>query len=975
MTKQHHLQFLSFFFKNTIVLFFFLLLSVEVNAQYFQTGQDPASIRWRHINTVHFQIIYPDYYESKAKELAGIMEKVYDYPYKSFQYKPRKISIILHTQTVQSNGLVAWAPSRSEFYTTPHQGIYAQDWIKQLAIHEFRHVMQIDRMDVEIPRILKILLGEQATAGVFGLYMPWWFIEGDAVVMETALSKYGRGRFPEFLMEHKALMVENPMVSYDQAYNGSYKMYIPNHYQLGYYLVGESRIRYGTDLWEKVQKRVASKPFSLNPFNKALRDITGYNKVGLYESVFDSLRQVWLKEDQNYQSQSIREITLDKEDFSSYRYNHYLDDEKIVSSKSTLKDPLSFVEIDEHGKERKIFIPGVIFNESVNFRGEWLVYSERIPDPRWSHSGRSLIRLYNLRSGDKLKIDTEYKAFAPSLSHKQDRVCVVESDFSDQYSLAIYGVHNGQVEARISTDKNHYIFSPEWISETEIAVILLSDNGKRIAVFNVESGNYQLLEHPDYIQVKGLRSNGKDLLFVADTKNKTGIYNINLETQKITFLYEPRFGAESIALSPNKDRLTISDYTSKGFRLIEIPYGHYEEGRESNPSHFQLAENLAEQESGILRFDSIDTTQYSSSEYKKIKHLFRFHSWAPLSVDPVEYQFKPGISLMSQNNLGTSITTLGYEWDTSERTGMFYGNYTFKGWYPVWNIELSNGKRSAQYRIIEEYTNNDGEIIEQDTSIQNFSWRTTNIETSLSVPLSFSRGQYSRFLQPAVIYEWSHNYKHDEFTPDGFKRGDINALNYSIYYRQYLKRGYQDVYPNFGVSAEGRYYHTPFGGDDLGTMWMGQSFVFLPGFLKTHGTRIYSGGHLKEPVGNRSFLDVIKYPRGWAKTNSEKMLSLGIDYKFPLIHPDLSIWGLAYVKRITTSIFADYGWLEGGMYRNSEKVGTYTSQISSYGLELLGDMHFMRFYAPVQVGFRTSYLPEDDSFSVNFLLSIDFESL
>ena len=132
--------------KYLLILLFAVLLNIA-NAQYFQTGQDPASIRWRQINTENFQLIYPDYYETQAQQLAATLEKVYLKGGASLNHSPKKISVILHTQTVKSNGLVAYAPKRVEFYTIPHQDIYAQDWLDQLAIHEFRHVVQIDKIN------------------------------------------------------------------------------------------------------------------------------------------------------------------------------------------------------------------------------------------------------------------------------------------------------------------------------------------------------------------------------------------------------------------------------------------------------------------------------------------------------------------------------------------------------------------------------------------------------------------------------------------------------------------------------------------------------------------------------------------------------------------------------------------------------------------------------------------------------------
>ncbi len=279
-----------------IILMLILTIGFSnLKAQYFQTGQDPASIKWRQINTKNFQLIYPDYYELQAQKLASIMEKVYAYRSKSMHYSPRPISIILHTQTVQSNGLVAWAPKRSEFYTIPHQDIYPQNWLEQLAVHEFRHVVQIDKINSELPKIIKVLLGEQGTALVFGTFLPWWFIEGDAVVTETALSNFGRGRFPSFLMELKAQVVEKGTYKYDKAYNGSIKDFVPDHYKLGYYLVGEARKKYGVGVWDSVVTRVGTKPFSLNPFNKALKMETGFNKVQLYNSLFGELKIVGRK--------------------------------------------------------------------------------------------------------------------------------------------------------------------------------------------------------------------------------------------------------------------------------------------------------------------------------------------------------------------------------------------------------------------------------------------------------------------------------------------------------------------------------------------------------------------------------------------------------------------------------------------------------------------------------------------------------
>lgn len=962
--------------KKCILFLLFIGLINISNAQYFQTGQDPASLKWRQINTENFQLIYPDYYELQAQKLAHVMEKVYNYESNSLFHKPDKISIILHTQTVKSNGLVAYAPKRSEFYTTPHQGIYPQDWLEQLAVHEFRHVVQIDKLNSEIPKIIKILLGEQGTALVFGAYLPWWFIEGDAVVTETALSKFGRGRFPSFLMEHKAQVVEKGVYKYDKAYNGSVKDFVPDHYKLGYYLVGATRNTYGADLWDNVLNRVGENPFSLNPFNKSLKFQTGLNKVQLYNSVFDSLQNVWLEADKNFETSNFRIRSPKNKTYTNYKYNHWLNDSIIISYKTSLRAIPAFVSLDNQGNEKKIIQPGTVFNESVNYRDEWIVWSEHVPDLRWSHSGKSSIKLYNINTSKKLKIIPEFKAFAPALSPNTKNVIVVETDFSSNYFLSVYNISNGKLLNRIQTKSNNYLFSPDWLNEKEIVAVVLFNEGKRLAKFNVKTGEVSYLIERDLGDIKNLKVKDNRIYFTSSFSGKNGLFFLDMKNNVINQIYEPRFGAEAAAVSPNSEKLIFSDYTADGFRLLEIPSNELQPIKinENIKADYDLADNLAKQESGILDLSILDTEKYESKIYNKAAHLINFHSWAPASVDVNSYDITPGVSFMSQNKLGTSETILGYEWNVTEKTGKVYGKYTFKGWYPIFDIEINSGKRASEYKLITQTKNNNGQVVSQDTTVERFTWKETSIDLDLRIPFNLSRGKYSRLLQPEIKYGYTF-YGHDDTTPDQFLNGSLQSIIYRLYFQQFLRQSAQDVYPNFGFVTDASFYHSPTGDTKLGIMSVGQLYLFLPGLQTNHGIRLYAGAQDKQPFETHSFSDAIRYPRGWGKINSNKMYSLTFDYKLPLFYPEWSAGGLAYLKRVTASLFADYAHLEGNYYEDGIFTGSYISNISSFGIELTGDVNFLRFYAPVEIGFRTSYLPEDNNFYFDFLLSIDFNSL
>ena len=146
--------------KRIILVLFFIILLLNNNtvlAQYYDTGQDPFKLKWYQINTENFQIIFPKSSEKQAQHLANSLTSVYKRGGLSLNHQPKKIPVILHNQSVVSNGMVAWAPKGMQIYTCPPQNIYSQDWIDQLATHEFRHVVQIDKLNHGFSKFLYYL--------------------------------------------------------------------------------------------------------------------------------------------------------------------------------------------------------------------------------------------------------------------------------------------------------------------------------------------------------------------------------------------------------------------------------------------------------------------------------------------------------------------------------------------------------------------------------------------------------------------------------------------------------------------------------------------------------------------------------------------------------------------------------------------------------------------------------------------------
>ena len=275
------------------IIFLTLFLPAKVIAQYYVVGQDPSSIKWKQINSPTIKIIFPEGYETKAQEYANLIELSHKSVSLPYIEQNKKFQIVLHNRSVTSNAIVSPTPMHADFFEMPDQNTYAQTWAKQLTLHEYRHVVQMQKLNQGFTKGLTYAFGEQAIGGIMGVFLPFWFIEGDAVFSETIYSSSGRGRSPDFTMDLKAQVLDKRIYPYDKALYGSYKDYVPDHYTLGYELVVNGNINYGEELWNNTLNNVARRPYTFIPFTKSVKDKTGVGKVGYYKKTLESSKKCW----------------------------------------------------------------------------------------------------------------------------------------------------------------------------------------------------------------------------------------------------------------------------------------------------------------------------------------------------------------------------------------------------------------------------------------------------------------------------------------------------------------------------------------------------------------------------------------------------------------------------------------------------------------------------------------------------------
>jgi hypothetical protein len=957
------------------VLVQILLVPRNVSGQYFVAGQDPGGIKWRQIQTEHFQILYPSDYEAEGHRVAHIFEKVYGYSGVTLSHHPRKITIILHAKSMKSNGFVAWSPSRIELFPTPGQDSYAQEWIEQLATHELRHHVQIDKIESELPAIFKILLGEQAASIVIGAYLPFWFLEGDAVVTETALSSSGRGRVPSFTMELKAQADEKGIYSFDKAYLGSYKDYIPDYYQLGYQMVSNIRNKNGGEVWGKVLHHIAKNPLGVNSLSKGLKLATGKNQDEHYREIMYNLKntnpfRLNIPEDTVL---SGRRMVGSSKEYISYRYPHLLNDSSIVALKSSLGKIQELVLIDKNLNERKLFEPGFILEESLSVSNGKIVWFESKPDLRWTHRDRTLLRILDIQSGTLVDKVFSEKLYAPMFSPDGKWISAVALDNLNHSSIDLISVDNYLIKKVFMAYPNHYFITPSWSKDgSSMYAVDLGDKGKSIVKLNLANGKKNNITVPISGEIKKPFQWNNFLIYSANQSGKFQGFAIDLTTNKQYLIATAKYGIKDLQCSGNSNTLIFADYAANGFKIATKTVNSDVWKEIDQKSWFQdtLANKLTAQEKGAIDFSKQDTNQYTSQKYVKFLNLINIHSWSPAYVDPDNSTVNIGFSVISQNKLTTAITQFGYNYSSVNQAGKWVGKFEYSGWYPILRIYGDYGKEKSQYYQINRHYNTNNVLISQDTVAVPYSKKVLNTHFDALIPFNFSKGKMYRMVEPEIQIGYSH-YWQDPATPSTIFRGSYIPFSYRLYLHNIMQQSTRDIQARWGQIVDLQFRHTPFGDKRLGNIVSTEGTFFFPGILCNQGIRVYTGYQLKKSASSY-FNDLIYYPRGYTNVDNNELKTLRSDYVLPLLSPDWHIWHLYYLKRITMRLFYDYAQISIPIHQTTN---TINKTLSSFGGELVTECHLLRFIAPFKLGVRESYLTESGQFSSEFLLSVNLKGM
>ncbi|MBM3404637.1 MAG: hypothetical protein FJY10_07070 [Bacteroidetes bacterium] len=944
--------------KGSILL---LLLPGMASAQFFLTGQDPAIIHWREVKTDAGPIIYPESLGAAIPRLGQTLDILSAYGNISLKATVPKLPVIIHGNSSVSNGVTTWAPRRIEMYPFTGQHIYPQDWLEQLAIHEYRHAVQTAKMNQGFTRVLGYIFGEQAPGAILGTFVPAWFLEGDAIATETALGNAGRGRQPSFEMILRAQLTEKGIYSYEKATLGSYRTFIPDAYHLGYYLVAMGRTTYGLALWDHTLDRVARYPFTITPFAHGIKQETGRSKVDFYRSTLDTLRKNWRSKSyhQGWNPEKTEIEAAPGKYYANYSRPHMMNDGLILAEKTGIGLLPQLVILDNR-KDRKCCHIANMIRGTLTSNGTRIAWLERATDPRWQHRNYAVIKTMYPSSGTIRSLSRKTRFASIALSHSGDRIAATENTEGYTSVLHILSSSTGGTLQSFHAPEGSFFLTSSWMAEdTALVCLMLTGEGKQIISITPQSGEIRHLFGPTFRDISDPLIHGRYLLFIADFTGVDNLFATDLYNQDQWQITNEKYGMKDPCFDRQHQEMIYSTYTADGFRICKLPLDSSRR-RSFHPSHmvdFEPAEMLASQENVNIQdtlrlFDTRVVTDPASRKYRRGLHLFRVHSWGPLVVNSAGETIRPGFSVNTQNHLGTAVGTAGYEYLPNQHTGRFFGEFSYLGWYPVISARAEAGIVKGSF------LNVNGNRIK-------YRWQEKELRIRISLPLSFTYQSFRAGVQPSIATGLVNATRVE---PDhaGKPEGNYHSMDYCFLIYNYRRSTSLDAGIRWGQSMELNFRNTPFGRNNMGEILAAEANLFFPGILKYHAIRVY-GGYQEHLPGSNVFYrfgDFLNFPGGYENDSWQYLFSASFNYTMNVAYPDLRLGSILYMKKITMNLFLDYA--------HGRQAGLSASY-RSLGLEATTEIHLLRFPVPLMIGVRTAYKPASDSFVAEFLWNLNFD--
>lgn len=941
-----------------ILLFISFILPISASAQFYVTGDDPGKLKWNFIDTESYRIIYPQGKDSLARIYGYKLEK-FKIPvsrtsgYITGQGDGRLMPVVLHAHN-GSNGSVSWAPKRMDMFTIP--SAYDPEpmpWSTMLAVHESRHVTQMQFGLLSRMRPGNWFMGQAWNILTFVLYPGISKMEGDAVIVETAYTPSGRGRTADFLNYFWVAFDNGDFRDWFKWRYDFQRPYTPSYYALGYLTIGGYRYLYDYPyLVSDALHGVSDHPGRLGCLFTTMKKKTGKKWNESFREVCDTMYGIWKKDAQKRAPYIISEqVTPHTGKYTDYTDLMSAGSDLYAVKKGHVNAPI-LVRIDSTGNEHRVSsYPSVASSPKYDIKSGKIYWSETIPHERWSLAEHSKIRYIDNRNNLKHTLHNKSLLYNPCFT--DDSIISVEYHTSGYSSLSILDKMSGKTEDSYAAPDSLQLVESTSLNG-KIYVTGISENGYGIYALDRDSGKWSVVLAPQPVMIKDFNCHNDELIFTSDRTGVNELYHLDPISGKMRQKTSTRYGSFDFQYSED-GYLYYSSQTLNGKHIFRTPVDSLLDRSVDFAElyRYPIAEKLTAQEKqaaidlGNAGAENKEVTFSKPERYRKFPHIFNLHSWFPIyasvdnimnmSFDNVWQAASLGVSGIIQNHLSTAVGEFGYSahpdpYNSSKWRHSGHVKLTYSGLYPVFQFSFDINDRGAR-----QYTNYTDAATEKMFMVDSRELSMPYIQGKINayIPFNFSSGGWSKGLIPKISYTISNDIFNTgttfidrgltgEFSSfAGHKEGKKRIrqqLSGSL--RTYTMRSIANsqVYPRVGIGAEAGVSGSVESYNVFSPMGYAYVYGYIPGFDRTHGIRLSAMWQTKlrnDSPFSQQIVNVL--PRGLSDNSvlgshlslyNKNIVKLTADYAIPIHTGFITLGGnMLTVKRLVVYPNFDYTFI------------------------------------------------------------------
>jgi hypothetical protein len=895
---------------------FLILLTVSASAQVvdilpYSLNQEPGD--FYSVENEFAKIVFKKKYQARAFRALDAITSHSKNIQKGFIHKPQKVTIFLRSKTMQSNGFVALAPFKSEFFDAPYlQGqLDLGEWMEMLAIHEYRHVVQLSQRVEGFSKAIYIFMGEFGLALSNVWSTPLWAFEGDATRAETIYTEFGRGRNAAFSRRFRATLSKE--LGYEDYYVGTPYKFVPDFYKFGYFFLEFLLKKYNYNVEEAFSRtsRNSYNPFS---FQNSIKDHTGKPIDDLVTEFISYYQNIWANKVERVGIEVTGKDTFE----TDYRFPFINSKGKLFTIKSGIADRRQL-----QSSENILHYPGSFVSNFMNNDKDTLYWIEPRRHWRFNTMSQNAVCYLNSLSGDqKCSVLTGKETGYD----KRGRLSVV-SLFDGKSQILIKDGDRNVVKLNAST--NSVYVNPQFIDDNRIIYIYKNSLGLfSLRSFSLDSQKETILFQSGTSAIRRHKVFKNKVVFESELSSIEEIYELDIRTKTLRRLTNSRVA--SLYPFIKDDHLYFSRMTNNGFKIFKQPLS-IDFPVKSSVESYVLSESTP------LK---LKNNEYKVQEYSD--DSFNFHSW--VLVPPL---FSPSFSLtaISGNESETIEIQAGASYRSSESSGGLFALGSFKKYLIQFDVGASFDKRAS------------------DDSGEDFVWDETNLFAGPKFSSQFNWGQwYSRFFLATYLNQVEvlnkKNTDSREFS-DGKINGGILRTGFDIQAAKNRLRPYSPLSFSLNYVLRDLRSETDEERGKLSTIKSSVTF----GIEKATGVRI-SYGHEVQLKNKYRFISELIQSRGFSFSYSPDFETFQFDIKRPIIDKKLKLGKFAYFNRFDIGLFHD-------------RMRYSSQDFSSTGLELTTNIYFFRTLpAPLGVGARylrrvsnDEYKDDENPIVLEFFLS------